>query len=165
MTTNFLTFLKSKLNKPEAVSLNNNPITSFDEIPAVPLSAEPKRIYNIGLIVKTGKNKTSRFKYSCDGLFRASYFIACWPGEEQKVEKDFASYDEAFEEFKRFDQFFVDNFYRRGFAHFKLATFFIQEIIINDPNDGFKDKYSVLLKSCFKPQTLDDKINKAPELI
>lgn len=171
MTTNFLTFLKSK---PKAISLDNKPTTSLstepeatslDENPTVLPSAEPKRIYNIGLMLKTGKNITDRFKYSCDGRFRSPNLIACWPGEERKVEKDFASYDEAFEEFKRFDQFFVDNFYRRAFAHFELAIFFIQEVIINDPNDDFKDKYSILLKSCLKPQTLNEKVEKAPELI
>lgn len=174
MTTNFLTFLKSK---PKAISLDNKPTTSLstepeatslDENPTVLPSAEPKRIYNIRLILSNGENDATYFKYSCEGCFRTlNTFdtLVYLPGDEKRAEKDFTTYKEAFEVFKQLDQRFVDNFYRNTFRHFELATFFIQRVIVNDPNNSFKDEYSVLIKSSFKPLTFEERIKAAPELI
>lgn len=174
MTTNFLTFLKSK---PKAISLDNKPTTSLstepeatslDENPTVLPSAEPKRIYNIRLILSNGENDATYFKYSCEGCFRvlnAFNTLVYLPGDEKRAEKDFTTYKEAFEVFKQLDQRFVDNFYRNTFHHFELATFFIQRVIVNDPNNSFKDEYSVLIKSSFKPQTFEEKIKSAIEYI
>lgn len=160
MITNFLNSLKRK-------SRDVGVTPSLDNRLAPTSSKEPYRIYNIRLILSNGENDATYFKYSCEGCFRTlnTLHICMLPEDKKTVEKDFPTYKEAFKVFKQLDQRFVDNFHRNTFHHFELATFFIQRVIVNDPGNSFKDEYSVLIKSSFKPQTFEEKIKSAIEYI